>query len=389
MPTFFIPGDNGWLDCADADEAYGFWTQHLFPFNDIHWETSDLKTVAGPGAEGTSNYIVERSSITRNEGQKRTELFSIYIKDREILFIGLSLPGSGKGNGYEDKLAGRSQLQQDNIDWVESQLFNYSTAPDYGVSGVVIVGHAISSTNLGVRDRLEGITNENPSIPFLMLADNQHYFWQPEVPFYGNDNNRWKIDVDDTVTPLIVSFEPNLFHMSGQMPVTYDRGCDCTTGHRPTQILESVDPCYPYCEAVYNNCPMCSTQTGAATPCVAPFSESVDGVFDFISGRPYNICTGDGIRCSSTNLIYHESLSKTEAMVEVRRKMRGLANDCTSSGWKAKECRANGCDWIGGSCQEPIPTTTAIPQTTTAGTNLVQMTLADGAVDADFSRYLL
>ena len=158
-----------------------------------------------------------------------------------------------------------------------------------------------------------------------MLADNQHYFWQPEVPFYGNDNNRWKIDVDDTVTPLIVSFEPNLFHTSaGAMPLAYDRGCDCTTGHRPTQILESVDPCYPYCEAVYNNCPMCSTQTGAATPCVAPFSESVDGVFDFISGRPYNICTGDGIRCSSTNLIYHESLSKTEAMVEVGGRCVGL-----------------------------------------------------------------
>ena len=77
MPTFFIPGDNGWLDCADADEAYGFWTQHLFPFNDIHWGTSNFTTVAGPGAEGTSNYIVERSSITRNDGntvgQKRTE----------------------------------------------------------------------------------------------------------------------------------------------------------------------------------------------------------------------------------------------------------------------------------------------------------------------------
>lgn len=316
-PTFIIPGDNGWTDCADADAAWGLWKQHLFPFNDLHWANSGFETV-DDRSSARGNYIVERSSIPRGDGLgERTELFSIYIRDRGVLFFGMSLPGNGKQNGWEDSPPGRSELQESNRAWLEGQLEIYSTDPSYGVSGVVVAGHAIgtsTNSNAGFRNELERITKDYSDIPFLFVTDNYHYFHEPGVPFLNQDSNTWRIDADDTITPLIVEFQPSLFHTSRVMPVSFDRGCDCTTSHRPTRVLQSTDACYEYCEEVYNNCEMCSTKSSSNHPqCTGTYSESVNGVIDVEAGPPYNVCSGDGIGCSGSD--YHASLSQTKAMV--------------------------------------------------------------------------
>jgi hypothetical protein len=36
-PTFIIPGDNEWNDCADPDEAWQLWLQHFMRF-DQYWQ---------------------------------------------------------------------------------------------------------------------------------------------------------------------------------------------------------------------------------------------------------------------------------------------------------------------------------------------------------------
>lgn len=132
IPTFFVPGENGWLDCTNGDEAYAHWSRHLFRFNEQ----------SGRPQLDPNRYEVRRSRIRRDASTVRSELFSIHMKDRRILMIGLSLPGQGRGYALETSVQGYLELMQDNIRWIEGLLSEYQWAD---LQGVVLCGHSVGN----------------------------------------------------------------------------------------------------------------------------------------------------------------------------------------------------------------------------------------------------
>jgi len=244
VPTFFIPGDNGWLDCSNVNEAYSFWEKHLFYFN----ERTDL---GWPGL-GASNGVHRWDSFPADVERTttRSELFSFLLDS--VLFIGLSLPGSGRSGGHNwDPI---DELLADNVQWTQENFAAYADEMD----AVVLFGHAYVSQNWAYYVNLRDIAQEYAETPIIFLEDGHSL--EGEVFFLGV-RNMVRLRQDDTVTPMKVTIHPSKNQGGGDFfapdVFEYDVRCPCSTSHRPTELINYVDesdPCFGACTESHAQC---------------------------------------------------------------------------------------------------------------------------------------
>jgi len=91
-PTYIVPGDNEWNDCADPDAAWALWTKYFLAFEQ-----------AWPDAPPTVHQAVRTENMAFVAGG--------------TLFVGVNLPGGKVQDAAEWSL----RMQQDG-DWVAEQL---------------------------------------------------------------------------------------------------------------------------------------------------------------------------------------------------------------------------------------------------------------------------
>ncbi|HXV62153.1 MAG TPA: hypothetical protein VEK15_15745, partial [Vicinamibacteria bacterium] len=111
VPTFIVPGDNEWTDCADPGEAWAFWEAHFLRLEQNYC--------------GTPPVSVQ---------QIRPENFA-FVKSG-VLFVGINKVG-GVGIGLEERTA----RLQDDADWVTQQFEVHASA----VRAAVVFAQASAS----------------------------------------------------------------------------------------------------------------------------------------------------------------------------------------------------------------------------------------------------
>ena len=119
LPTLFIIGDNGWLDCDNIDESYGYWQKHLFDYH----ERADL------------NWRPLGANVGRNADFP--EFFAFKLDG--ILFLGRALPST---QNFYNKFTYRQfeKYLKTNADATRAQI-----AANAGkIRAVVIFGHNVS-----------------------------------------------------------------------------------------------------------------------------------------------------------------------------------------------------------------------------------------------------
>jgi len=293
---FFIPGDNGWLDCPrphyyngsrhPADIAYKFWQKFLF----FAYERSSKSLPSGTEVlRGTSKTIRgARQSYVSSKNQAglsedRPELFSFYLRANKALIIGTSTPGAGRFESRWDSNHGRRSLEEDNVKWI-----NYSF-DKYNPSVVIILAHTIEdapgAANREVYLALEELAQDFPYVPFLVLTD-EHCF----IDIHENRraSNLFMLKLDDTSTPTEIDVDLRRSRHNDMSNVfTYDRGCYCHTDHKPTRKI-CWDPskvsnyCVQKCKSLEQVC---------GNKYVGPFYDSVGS--DAVCGCP------EGAECCS------------------------------------------------------------------------------------------
>lgn len=252
LTPFFIPGDNAWLDCANPGEAYEYWEQYLFSYNertDLTWPTFPVTV---------NRWDTFPTGVTRTS--RRSEFFSFLID--KVLFVGLSLPGSGRNE--DNEWTPRDGLIQDNIQWT-SENFDEHLGQ---MEAIVLFGHASSSLNEGFFDALATLLSgaDFSEVPTLFLEDN--HFLNVDENFLGL-SNLLRIEQDDTVTPLKISVDTSATGISNVFQL--GQGCLCSTGHRPTRLISYVDshPCGGQCTEGAAGCQgenRCSPEGAACDP---------------------------------------------------------------------------------------------------------------------------
>jgi chitodextrinase len=115
VPSFIVPGDNEWNDCADPDAAWALWET---------WFTDFEQNFCGPPAVEAQAVRHENFAFVRNG----------------VLFVGLNLVGGSSPDRDE-----RDERLQDDADWVEVQF----TSKASQVRAAVLLAHAERS---GSRD---------------------------------------------------------------------------------------------------------------------------------------------------------------------------------------------------------------------------------------------
>lgn len=231
VPTFFIPGDNGWTDCHNIDDAFGYNEQHLLHFIERN---------------GMLSWANLPGKINRSE--QRMELFSFVIDN--VLFLGQNLPG-GWSEPNEKLVRGQwPQLLSDNLNWTKYNFDKYGN----DINAVVIFGHSSSASNAYYFRGLIPVANRYNEVPILFLEDGNE--WEVDRFFLAGAPNVLRIVTDNTVTP--VKFTVNLRAVQGPLEEVFEveRGCPCTTDHRPTKVVWS---CADVC-AVQERC-------GGVNPC--------------------------------------------------------------------------------------------------------------------------
>ena len=232
VTTFIILGDNEWLDCANPQEAYDYWNDHLVHMN----ERTDLGWPTFP------------ANVMRHE--HRAELFS-FVLDGGTLFLGQSLPGNGRNNNNEWNP--RTDLLNDNIEWTEQHL----SANAGNLNAVIIFGHSIDKPNLPYLNALHDMATNAAygKPPILFMTDGHSYDVEEEwmeVP------NLLRVQLDDSVTPVKITINPgaafNGCRLLGNV-FKINRRCPCTSSHRPTMIVESPrEVCSGSCDEVVRIC---------------------------------------------------------------------------------------------------------------------------------------
>lgn len=213
VPTFFIPGDNGWLDCADADEAYTLWEQYLFEYN----TRTDLNWPALP------------SAVSRHENHP--ELFAFLLED--VLFLGQGLPGTGRDT--VNAWTPRGDYLAANAAWTKLHF----AANAGNMAAVVIFGHASATANEAYFLELEKLADDLAyGKPPILFLEDAHAF-VVETGYRGR-SNILRIATEDTVTPMSITVDPAAWETGGGLTSVfqYDRGCWCSDGHRPTQLID-------------------------------------------------------------------------------------------------------------------------------------------------------
>lgn len=113
VPTFIIPGDNEWNDCADPDTAWGYWTGSFGRFESF-WPTAPA--AAHQAARDENFAWVERG----------------------VLFIGINLVG-----GRVHDAAEWAARLADDASWVEAQLALHGAS----AYAMVLFAHAEPTAN--------------------------------------------------------------------------------------------------------------------------------------------------------------------------------------------------------------------------------------------------
>jgi hypothetical protein len=168
--------------------------------------------------------------------------------DSNILFLGLSLPGSGRqseNNPWQG--VNRTLLMEDNVNWTETKF------DEYEPTAVVIFGHSLGSINEVYFDELDRIAGRYPDTPILFVEDSP-VFVGTETNFRSR-SNLVRIAQDDSVTPVQIFVNTAAANIGDMF--TYDRGCYCSTDHRPTKLVTwpaSNQRCYDKCAPYHDLC---------------------------------------------------------------------------------------------------------------------------------------
>ena len=152
VPTFVVPGDNEWADCADPAVGWQYWMDNFFQIED--------RFCAPPS--------VSRQSV-------RPENFS-FVEDG-VLFIGINLIRGFVAEGEEP-----ARLQ-DNADWVSDRLSTLGPS----VRAAVIFAQAAPFTN-PFSDQFESAATDFGK-PVLYLMGDGH-FWIDDRPYPSTQNIR-------------------------------------------------------------------------------------------------------------------------------------------------------------------------------------------------------
>lgn len=233
---FFTPGDNGWLDCANATEAYEYWEQYLFNYN----ERTDLSWSPFPANRWTS-FPAGISRTTR-----RSEFVSFLLDN--VLFIGVSLPASGRNE--DNEWTPRDSLLQDGVQWTRENFDEYKDV----MSAVVVFGHSSSDLNAEYFFGLRNIVRDPAynGVPVLFLEEGG--LVSDEEDFL-NVPNLFLIETDDSVTPMKITVDPSA--SGGTRDIfQYSQTCICSNAHRPAQLITYVSssPCGDVCNEGFEAC---------------------------------------------------------------------------------------------------------------------------------------
>ncbi len=183
VPTFMLPGDNEWNDCADPDAAWVFWDQYFGEFEQ-NWADAPA---------------VEHQDL-RNE--------NFAWEQDGVLFIGLNLVGGAVHDAAEWDL----RLGQ-NADWVEAHFTEHGDA----VHAAVVFGHASPPPTHDVFMNRFHPAVEALGKPVLYLHADGHFF-EEQHPYF--EDNLWRVQVDEggVAVPLQVTVLPE-----GDAPFVLER----------------------------------------------------------------------------------------------------------------------------------------------------------------------
>ena len=245
MP-FFIPGDNAWVDCADPEKAYMHWSDHLF-----FLQEENEKVRGGRGGRGKSKRWPELgANVERNHDQ--VELFSFYIPESKVLFLGQSLPEFSRQMTEESV----DELIRRNVDWTDRNVRKHSEY-GYGGSGlraiVIFTHHATASAFSRYFEYMQEKVRTDPAYrdPFILVLEDGNTF-EVQEGYLGPKTMR--ISTDDTVSPVKITVDVGMAR-SVTEAFTYDRGCWCSSSHRPTELKKWWrGKCKDECLEVHNLC---------------------------------------------------------------------------------------------------------------------------------------
>jgi len=111
IPVYFVPGDNEYNDCPNATEAMGYWKQHMLGFETKYWPRPSWEI--------------------RRQAPEYSENFAFL--QRDILFIGLNLPGGIVHD--RDEWYDRHEA---NLEWINATATNYTE----NYTTMVVLAHA-------------------------------------------------------------------------------------------------------------------------------------------------------------------------------------------------------------------------------------------------------
>lgn len=234
MQPFIVPGDNGWLDCANDQEAFGWWDEHLFHLNernDTEWASDFSSTV--------NRWDAMRSTY-------RPQFFSFIIET--VLFIGFGLPGPQNVGEWGKYSQQRMELEQDNIEWLHKNIQEY----DESFDAVVLLTHNADYFHFFM-NAVSGVAKHKAfqKRPVLILEDAHSFQIANNVNGLANV---MRIRTDDTVTPMSITVDPSQKNIEDIFQ--YDRRCPCSTLHNPTHLFKYGDDeeCSSECTDAYVAC---------------------------------------------------------------------------------------------------------------------------------------
>ena len=174
-PTFIIPGDNEWNDCATPDVAWKYWVKHFRNF-DTNWEY---------------DFTVSRQKV-------RNENFAFRLHG--VLFAGINLVGGRVHDETEWKLR-----HAQNVAWLESLLKDNHGS----YQAFVLFGHAHPvERHLDFFKPFVALVDE-AKLPVLYLHGDGHR-WIKDKPFGTGNVTRVQVDQGGVAPPLKITVRPAL-----------------------------------------------------------------------------------------------------------------------------------------------------------------------------------
>ncbi len=171
-PVYIVPGDNEWNDCADPDEAWGFWEDQFGAFEE-HWD--------------------HRPDTVRQD--VRPENFAFV--DDGVLFVGINLVGGALHDADE----WATRFEQD-IAWWQEQIDTHGD----DVGAAVMLAHAMPAPNhLDFFDAFRASAAAYGK-PVLYLHGDGHV-WVHDNP-WADAPNVTRVMVEAPAPPLLVTVDP-------------------------------------------------------------------------------------------------------------------------------------------------------------------------------------